>query len=297
MNATSPLYPPALKKGDTIGIIAPSSWHDPSLLSDTKSLFESNGFNVVFHPQTQERYGQFAGTPAQKISALHDYFKAPDINAVISLSGGNGAIHLLDLIDYDLIKKNPKIFMGFSDVTILLNAITAKTELVTFHGPSFARTVKIDKAQQDQMLAVLTGQNGSITINSNLNVTGRLYGGCLSPLQTLIGTPYAPDLNNAILILEDINDHLSRYDRMLGHMKQAGWLKNLSAIILGEFIKSQDSQDRPFGFTVEQIMQNNAPDTPLVTNAPFGHGDNLCTLPIGAEITLKNGILSFKSLA
>ena len=297
MNQPTPIYPHALKQGDKIGIVAPSSHYDAPLLNDAKKLFENKGFELVFHPQTKERYGQFAGTPAQRAEAIHDYFKDDSIKAIFCLSGGNGAIHLLDLLDYGLIKANPKVFIGFSDATILLNAISAKTGLTTFQGPSFARAVKIEPQWQEQMFATLMGQSSEIKINSNENFTGMLYGGCLSPFQALLGTPYAPDMDKAVLMLEDINDHLSRYDRMIGHMKQAGCFKNLSGIILGEFLNALDNEERPFGFTIDQIVANSAPNTPLVTNAPFGHGDNLCTLPIGAEITLKNDKLSFKELA
>jgi len=125
------IYPPALKKGDRIGIIAPSSYYDAPLLEESKAFLAEQGFALSFHPQINERYGQFAGTPDQRANALHDYFKDPDIKAIFSIAGGNGAIHLLDKLDYELIQQNPKIFIGFSDTTILLNAISAKTGLVS----------------------------------------------------------------------------------------------------------------------------------------------------------------------
>lgn len=297
MTHIAPLYPAALKKGNTIGIIAPSSHTDLSALSPAVNFLEQNGFKVIFHPQTALKHGQMAGTESQRVDGLHDFFENPDIQAIFTTCGGNGAVHLLDKIDYGLIKKNPKIFMGFSDITLLLNAITAKTGLVTFHGPTLTRIKKIQPHWNNQMIDVLSGAVDYVAIKSDYDVQGRLYGGNLSVMQALIGTPFAPDMTDAVLMLEDINDHLSRYDRMMGHMKQAGWINALSAIILGEFLQSQDNPKRPFGFSIEEIAQNNAPDTPLITDAPFGHGDRLCTLPIGADIVLKNGKLSFKSLA
>jgi muramoyltetrapeptide carboxypeptidase len=187
--------------------------------------------------------------------------------------------------------------MGFSDSTALLNAITTQTGLVTFHGPMLISYKMIDKKWWDNSFDILEGKSNQIKIDTPTEFKGPLYGGNLAVLQTLIGTAYAPNLDQAILIFEDINEHISRYDRMIAHMRKAGWLEKLQAIILGEFLNPQDNKERPFGFTIEQIIKNNAPDTPLITNAPFGHGNNLCTLPIGANAVLKNSLLSFKPLA
>lgn len=296
------ILPPALKPGDKIGVIAPSSYHDIAKPSPAVKFLTDKGFEVILHPQTSLKNGQFAGTPQQRVDALHDYFGDPDIKAIFCTCGGNGAIHLLDKIDYKLIAENPKIFIGFSDVTVLLNAINAKTGLVTFHGPTMTRIDKLHPKWPEQMLDVLMGRTDTITLKGTHvlqkgDMEGRLYGGNLSVLQTLIGTSYAPNLRDSILFIEDTNDHLSRYDRMLGHMKQAGWLDSLSGIIVGEFIKSHDNKERPFGFTIEEILQTHAPNLPILsTDAPIGHGAKLCTLPIGANIALKNGIISFKSL-
>ena len=158
MTAPPPIYPPALKQGDTIGILAPSSYYDSPLLKAATDFFQSKGLKLLFHPQINERLGQFAGTPEQRVNALHDYFKNPNIKAILPIAAGNGAVHLLDKLDYDLIRQNPKIFIGFSDVTTLLNAISTKTGLVTFHGPTFARMVKINTEWQEQTLAILMGR-------------------------------------------------------------------------------------------------------------------------------------------
>lgn len=296
MSRSIPIYPSTLKKGDTIGVIAPSSYRDTSKLTPSVDYLTEQGFKVVFHPQTELKNGQLAGTEEQRVAALHDYFKDDNISAIFCTCGGNGAIHILDKIDYELIKQNPKIFMGFSDITLLLNAISAKTGLVTFHGPTMISIGKIDAQWRNQMISMLTGQSAEINITTDQDIEGTLYGGNLSVMQALIGTPYAPDMNKAVLMLEDINDHLSRYDRMIGHMKQAGWLNSLSALLLGGFINSQDNPERPFGFTIKQIAANQLKNTPLITNIPVSHGVQLCTLPIGANITLKNNKLSFKQL-
>lgn len=189
--------------------------------------------------------------------------------------------------------------MGFSDITLLLNAIHSQTGLITFHGPTLSRMQKIDPKHRDQMMNVMTGKSDSLAMEgANMKGTdmeGILVGGNLSATQALIGTPYAPQMQGALMMIEDINDHYSRYDRMIAHMRQAGWIDALNGIISGEFINSLDNPDRPFGFDIEGILNMNAPDTPTVLNAPFGHGKKLTTLPIGAKASLKNGTLSFKA--
>lgn len=292
------IYPRPLKKGDTIGVIAPSSHYDVAALHSAVEFLKSHGFGVEFHPQTSLKYGQMAGKPEVRAQAINEYFANPQINAIFCVCGGNGAIHLLDKIDYEAIRQNPKILIGFSDVTLLLNAINVKTGLVTFHGPTLTRFKKIQPHWCNQMLEVLTGSTDHMPLhNTSLSMEGPLYGGNLSMMQALIGTPYAPDMTEAVLMIEDTNDHLSRYDRMIGHMTHAKWIKSLSGIMLGEFLKTQDNHDRPFGFPIEKIVEEAAPDIPVLHDLPIGHGDKLCTLPIGAKVVLKNSQLSFKSLS
>lgn len=296
-HSPSHLPPKALKKGDTIGVIAPSSAWDVAKLKPAITFLENQGFKVALHPQTRTKHNQFAGTVEEKLTALHEYFADPSIDAIFCTCGGNGIIHYLDQIDYNLIKQNPKILLGFSDITLLLNAIYAKTGLTTFHGPTLTTISRFSEKWREEMLNILTGQKSAVALDTqDIEMAGTLIGGNLSVMQALIGTPFSPDTKGAILLLEDINDHLSRYDRMIAHMKQAGWLKNLSGMILGEFKNSKDNPERPFGHGIRDMVQNHAPDIPVISNAPVGHGDNLCTLPIGAKVHLKNSLLSFKSL-
>lgn len=290
------MLPPTLNIGDTIGVIAPSSYHNKNEFLNAINLLKNKGFNVVFHEQVDARANQFAGSTQEKINALHDYFKNPEIDAIFTLVGGNGALHLLDKIDYTLIKQNHKIFMGFSDITALLNAISSQTGMVTYHGPTVSRLDKISIEDIEQCFKLLTNNELNIKIPSDITAEGVLYGGNLSVLQALIGTKYAPPLNqDIIMFIEDTNDHLSRYDRMIAHMKLAGWFENVTAILIGQFSKSQDNPERPFGLTIEEIVKSHAPNTPIVSGLPIGHGDRLITMPIGAKLSLKNGILSFKS--
>lgn len=293
------ILPSPLKSGDTIGVMATSCWLEESDLQTAKMFIEQRGFKVYLHPQATARHHQAAGTADEKIAALHDLFANPEVKAIVGARSGNRAMTMMEGLDFNLIKKNPKILMGYSDVTILLNGIFARTGLVTYHGPLFREWPKRGQ-DLENMLSLLSGnlksiplENSSILRSGN-KVTGPLLGGNLSVLQGVLGTPYMPDFTNALLLLEDVGDHLSRYDRMLGHLKNTGVFEKIGALVIGGFTEMKDDSDRPFGFTLEDIIQEHTAGTdfPIIMNAPFGHGERLITLPIGQSATLDGTILT-----
>lgn len=300
---TEAVFPPALKPGDTIGVIAPSSQIDKMLLAPAEEILRQRGYAVVYHPHTDKKHGQFAGTATEKIGSLHDFFSDSNIHAIVGMVGGNGALHLLDKIDYNLIRSNPKIFMGFSDTTALCNALYTKSGLVTFHGPTISRFHKIKSRWVEQTFALLSGSSKTISLEDGYFIQGSciegtLIGGNLSVFQALIGTPYLPSPDGSILFIEDIADHISRYDRMIGHLRLSGYLSRLSGLIVGQFLNTQDNPERPFGFTLEDIIREHTAglNIPVLMNAPFGHGDNLPAFPIGARVTLSGSTLTILDL-
>lgn len=301
MTTPSPIYPPALKKGDTIGIMSTSCWVNEHDILKAQSFIEAQGYKTFIHPQTTHQLNQSAGTSEEKAAAFNELIATPSIKAIIGSRGGNRASTMLDKIDFNAIKQNPKIIMGYSDLTILLNSIYKETGLITFQGPLFRELPT--HLDYDHMIGVLSGTTNELDLN-NANTLkageaqGTLIGGNLSVFQGLIGTPYMPEIDGAILILEDIADHISRYDRMFCHLKNTGILSKISALIIGSFSDMKDSEKNPFGFSLEDIILEHTKglDIPILTNAPFGHDTQLCTLPIGADCTLKNGKLSFKPL-
>lgn len=290
-----------MKQGGTIGIIAPSSFPPQVPFEEGVAFLKKEGFNVKIHPQVESRHGQFSGTDEEKTEALHAFFKDPSIDAIFTACGGNGAIHLLDKLDYPLIKAHPKILMGFSDATALLNTITARTGLVTFHGPSMSSFSKIKPEDRQSVVALLKGEKDSYNFSAarilrkgNDSGEGVLTGGNLSVLQALTGTAYAPDMHGALLFIEDTSDHLSRYDRMLGHMRLAGWFEHLSGILTGDFLNTQDNPERPFGFSIEErvLEHTKAMDIPVLSNVPIGHGEHLTALPVGCKARLEGQSLT-----
>ncbi|MEM6780909.1 MAG: LD-carboxypeptidase [Pseudomonadota bacterium] len=286
-------FPTPLQPGDTIGVMAPSSHVAKNDMDQAQKIIEGLGYNVFVHPQTFSKLGQSAGSAEEKAGALHDLFSNPDIKAVIAAIGGNRASLMLDKIDYDLIKQNPKPFLGYSDVTVLLNAIYTHTDMITYHGPACSTLSRLEPQWHKMALDSLSGKVTSFSLNDavaiqNGEATGHLIGGNLSTFQSLVGTPYMPSPKDAILFLEDVNDHISRYDRMLRHLSMAGILQNIAGLIIGEFLNTQDNPKNPFGFTMEEIVQEHTKglNIPIVMNAPFGHGDNQTTFPVGAPIKL-----------
>ena len=299
MNQT--IFAPALKKGDTIGVMSTSCHVKRENIITATNFMEAEGYKVFVHEQTFNQSNQSAGTTQEKTDALHDLFKNKEIKAILGSRGGNRASTMLDKLDYDLIQANPKIITGYSDVTALTNAIHAKTGLITFQSPLF-RELPTHKDFRF-MLNVLEGKQTTVDLHDcavikDGQAEGKILGGNLSVLQGLIGTPYQPDFNGAILVLEDVADHISRYDRMFCHLRNAGILKSLSGLIIGSFSNMKDSEDNPFGFTLEDIVQEHTHgyNYPILMNAPFGHEGLLKTLPIGANATLKNAQLSFKAV-
>lgn len=287
--------PPALRPGDTIGIMSPSSRIDAALVEAGAALLRDKGYDVFIHPQTYAQLHQSAGTNEQKRDALHDLVRDPKIKAVIFSTGGNRSLHLLDHLDYDLIKKNPKIYMGFSDNTVLLNKITAETGIVTYHGPALKRLVK--NPQIDFNLRLLAGEEKIIPLDGAKilregTAKGILIGGNLSLFQYLIESGEIPAPKGAILFLEDIAEEYSRIDRDFCYLRRTGLMDKIGGLILGQFTDLLDS-GTPFGFSFEDIIAEHTQglNIPILTNAPFGHATDLYSLPIGHLATLKNNQL------
>ena len=287
------LRPKSLKKGDTIGVFAPSSRADRAKVDLSADFLRQAGYNVYIHPQTYAAHNQSAGTTQEKLDAFHDLLRNPDIKAIFAAAGGNRSGYMLPDIDYDLVRDNPKILVGFSDVTALLVGLNTTTGLVTFHGPDMGRLYRMPPDQQTQLLDLLSGKtdftfDGADTITAG-TITGKLVGGNLSLLTSLTGTPWQPDYKDSIVFVEDCNDQTSRYDRMLLQLSNAGAFGDAGGIIAGEFTTGTDSGNS-FGFGLKEIFQYHAVENDLTVvtmDVPFGHGDNLFTIPIGAEATVE----------
>ncbi len=277
-----------------IRIIGLSSHIDHKMIEGGINWLTKHGFNVSVADQVYSKNFQSAGTVNDKITALHAAYSDPNIDIILISCGGNGAIHLLDHIDFDLIKNNPKPIVGFSDMTVILNAIHTKGGSQVFHGPTATQLGRpLPDEQMKQFLDVIAENKSPIrwsdcSITNKKNTFGILIGGNLSVFQTVLGTPYLPQDDNIILFLEDVGDEISRYDRMLAHIKQSGLFDRCSAILFGDFHAANNPARVPFGKTIDEIITDITSDLkiPVITNCPFGHCGQLSTLPIGATCHL-----------
>lgn len=287
-----------------VAVIAPSSYSDSESLDQGVSLLEDRGLEVFVHPQARLRWNQSAGTHEQKIQALHEVFSDSSIDAVFSACGGNRATHILDRIDYDVIRAHPKPIVGFSDITALLNAFVEKAGVQGIHGPML-NTLASGKhlGQLDFLLGLLAGDaleypTAAMTVLRSGQARGPLLGGCLSVFLPILGTPCAPSLDGAILFLEDAGTEVSQLDRALLSLRRMGVLGRISGLLLGSFSRSEDTGIKPFGFSLEEIVLEHTEglDIPVVINGPFGHGPENYALLVGgtADLEASRGGVAFR---
>ena len=291
------IKPPALKSNATIGILSPSSWMNESDLKLAITVFEEKGYHLVLGKSVFLKNHTFAGTPEQRANDINNMFANPDIGAIICTRGGYGANRVLPLLNYDLIKANPKIFMGYSDVTAFLTSITQKTGLVTFHGPMLSSFKKgMVDYNFDLIEKTLFGYE-SITIQSPRELQcrvlksgkaeGPLWGGNMCLLINRLGTPDQLNTDGTILFIEDIGEYLYAIDRMMVHMKKAGMFDNIKGLIIGELVDMKD-YDEPFGKSTDEIVMDVCGDLeiPIISNFPCGHGVYHAIMPISIPVRL-----------
>lgn len=286
------IKPKALRKNDLIGIMSPSSVTEKADLEPGLDLLRARGFRVFVHPQTYRRNQSAAGTEADKATALRDLFLDKNINAVFAAGGGNHALFLLqDHIDYPMIRRNPKIVMGFSDTTALLNAFQARAGLTTFHGPTVKWMPRTD--DMDPTFNLLAGKKPAYPMKTAQafrtgSAIGPLIGGNLTLMNYLSGTRFMPKADGAILFVEDLNEEFSNIDRLFWRLRVTGILDKIAGLIVGQMTDAKDTGKRPYGFGIEDIIARNTQGLriPIVLNAPFGHIFQFYALPVGSPARL-----------
>src|SRR5690606_22341693 len=245
------LLPMAIKAGDTVGLVSPSSPVDDRFaLQLAQEDMEARGFKVRIGAHYAARRGHLAGTDDERAGDLNAMFIDSEVKAIIAVRGGSGAARLLPLLDYDAIRANPKVLLGYSDITALHNAIHAQTGLVTFHGPNGSGSWNRFNADQFRRLffdrelmqyrnvsdagdELVQRRNRTVTIAGG-TARGDLVGGNLAVLTALAGTPCRPDYSGRILFLEDVSEAPYRVDRMFSTLRLRGALDKVAGVIFGE---------------------------------------------------------------
>ncbi len=300
-----PITVPALRPGSRVALIAPSgALLERDDLVRSSELCTALGYVPEVFPNAHRIYGYFAGTDDERLADLNSALTRPDIDAVWCIRGGNGVNRIIDRVDFSGFARRPRAVIGYSDITVLLLALWQRTGVVTFHGP-IARTpmpnfqrYHFDRAltsvsppgllglrspvpeelvpTRDRIITIVPGQ-----------ARGRLVGGNLTLVQSLIGTPYFPDLNGAILFLEDVSEDIHRVDRMLAHLRLAGKLDRLAGVAIGRFTEmNRSTESGALGY--DRVLETwfGKLGIPVAAGFPFGHIDDQWTLPVGVMAEL-----------
>ena len=282
------LLPARLKPGGKIGVVAPAGPYDPGTFLRGVGLWEAMGFGVFIPDGLLDVRGYLAGPDDHRAQLVNQLFADNSIDAIVCARGGYGSLRILHLLDYDTIAQNPKIFIGFSDITALLTVLFDRCGLITFHGPVVTSLADANEITKDSLFqSVSSDQRLEIKLSNGVTVktgsgSGILGGGNLNTLCHLVGTPFAPSFAKKILFLEDRAEAPYRIDRMLMQMKLAGCFQGLAGIVLGSFKDCGPLED------ILKIIDDIFSDCPIPIMAGLdaGHGIPNLTLPMGVEVTL-----------
>lgn len=284
----TPLIPPRLRPGDTIGIAAPASPFDTEPFYMGVGLLEAAGFKVLVPKNLFLRNGYLAGTDSQRAGLFMEMFTDPVVKAVFCARGGFGSMRILPLLDYACIRAKPKILVGFSDVTALLAALYCRCDLVTFHGPVVAGLPDLDEPSLAALMAAIAGP-APVDIRAPRGVavcpgsgTGPVLAGNLTTLCHLIGTAYMPRTRGHLLLLEDRGEAPYRLDRMLSQLRLAGCLEGIAGLACGSF----DDCGQPDELARIVADHFTGRRFPVLTGLEVGHGKRNLTVPIGLMATL-----------
>jgi muramoyltetrapeptide carboxypeptidase len=305
--AASPIRPKRLAAGDTVALVSPASatFNSLDLQIATESLV-ALGFNVRRGEHMMDRHGYLAGADKARAEDINRAFADRSIAAIHAIRGGWGSARLLPHLDFDTIRRNPKVLIGYSDITALLLSIHAKTGLITFHGPIglgrwdawsldyYRRVLMGAEAVSYSNKQGISGDRNSLVQVEFRTLThaagkarGRLLGGNLTVLTAILGSPYLPDWDDAILFCEDVGEDLYRVDRMFTQLKLAGVLSKIKGFVFGTCSECGPGEGYA-SLTLEEIIRDHVKPlgVPAWQGAMIGHAQPQWTLPVGAEVEI-----------
>jgi len=294
-NSLERIFPKPLMKGSKVAITAPASPTNMYEIRNAIKTFKSLGCEVIVGKtisNVDRSFRYFSGSEETRVNEFMEFIEREDIDCILCGRGGYGIMRIIDSIDYEKIKINPKIIMGFSDITVLLNSVFNKTGLISFHGPVASST--FNKFTVDSLKKILFSEqhepNYTMTYKKAMIVNGgqaegRLVGGNLRMIVSTLGTPFEIDTKNAILFIEEVSEPSYKIDRMLTQLKLSGKLEQCNGFMFGNF--KDLKRRKPFhpnsSFTILEVIEQIIKPfgKPTLINMPFGHVKNKITLPIG----------------
>lgn len=299
-----PVKPKRLRRGDLIGLICPASAPvSEDRIHRGARYLESLGYRVAPGTWVRARHGDFAGTDAQRVDDLNAMLRNPEIRAILAVRGGYGCLRFLDRVDYAAARRDPKILVGYSDLTSLQLALWRRAGWITFSGPMSGVEFwqDPDPFTEEHFWRALTSTRslGSLPMPEGMQPgirspglgEGPLLGGCLSLVVSSLGTPYSPNYRNALLALEDVHEEPYRLDRMLTQLRLAGVLRSISGLLLGQFSECRAVDEKKPHLRFPEILDEVLAPTrqrkiPVLENLPYGHVPVKWTLPWGVRARL-----------
>lgn len=288
------IIPHAIKPGDLIAITAPSSPPIEEKLTIGIKLLEDLGFQVLLGKSLFERRGFLAGEDKSRAAELMEFFNNPEVKAIFCSRGGTGSLRILPHIDFRSLRGKNKVFMGYSDITVLQLSFYTILDWVSFYGPMVAVDLlqMTNKAfpENSNWYSLISGKGyinkivrGKPFISGKAE--GKLLGGCLTLIQAMAGTAYFPKDQNIVLFWEDVGEAPYRLDRMLNHLRLTGLFERITAVLVGK-MKNCDSSSKEPTLSISDILKDNFADynIPIITELPFGHGNGQLVMPIGVQV-------------
>ncbi|MCE5201245.1 MAG: LD-carboxypeptidase [Synergistaceae bacterium] len=301
------IFPDKLKKGDTVAIVAPSSPVSKENADLCKKLVEDMGYKVKMgRCNYRSVHGYSAGTGEEKAEDINQMFADKEVRAIWCIRGGDTSSHVMDKINFDIISNNPKIFVGYSDITNLHVNFNQKCHLITFHGPmvfsnmlndydEFTKNSFEKALNMDDELLLENPDGEDFKVMSDGHAEGIITGGNLSLLTSMIGTPYEVETKDKILFIEDVDEAVRRLDRMMHHLKYSGKIKGSAGIIFGDFTNCINDTDD--AYTAIDMLNDILSDygKPVMYNIKSGHCHPTSTIPLGAKCIMdtKDKLIKF----
>jgi muramoyltetrapeptide carboxypeptidase len=293
MNAVKPNR---LIKGDTVGVIAPASPPNQESLEHGIAFLKDLGLNVKVGKHVSQVNGYLAGSDQDRLEDIHELFTDPEVKAVFCACGGFGTGRIAEQIDYELIKNNPKIFWGYSDITFLHTTIRQQSGLVTFHGPMLASDIGKEDAHPlskegflqlfEPTTLVYTEQISPLEVLVDGVARGEIVGGNLSLLVSTLGTAYEIDTKGKLLLIEDVNEEPRSVDRMLNQLYMAGKFKDASGILIGDFCDC--TPKRNLSLSLDEVIAHyvQLANKPAVKGFMMGHCNPHIAIPLGVQASM-----------